>query len=116
MPRLSCTSCGFTISLTRREAEFGMICPECHGPRLRPPIKERPGKRLSTFRPATVRALIGGAVCLFAGPPVLWQGVLNLHGKAGYLWARAVALGVLLLVAAVAFLIAGLIGVYRDLK
>jgi hypothetical protein len=88
MPRVGWSSCGFSMSMTRKELEVGMIYPECDGNRLRPPIKARPGRRLS-------------------GPVVLLLGLQNLHGKAGYPWARAIALGVLLIVGAVVFITAG---------
>lgn len=116
MPKMACMSCGFTTTLSRKAAEIGMICPECNGPRLRPPIKARPGRSLSTFRPVTVRALVAGVLCLLSGPPILLMGLHNLHGKAGYLWARAVAFGILLLVGAVVFIIAGIVSAYKDLK
>ena len=74
MPRLKCPSCRFTITVTRREAEFGMRCPQCHCGRLIEERKERPGKRVVTLRSGTLRALIGGVISIIIGPLLLCLG------------------------------------------
>jgi hypothetical protein len=106
----------FETSLSRQEADFGMICPECHGGRLAQQFKERKGNRVTTLRAGTIRALVGAAICIVTGPPLLLAGINNLGGQAGILWARAVAAGVLLILGAVVCLVVGIVGLYRDLK
>jgi hypothetical protein len=114
--RLVCRSCGYSVPLTEREAELGILCPECHCCRLREKIKERKGRRLVTLRPATVRALIGGGIGLVAGPVLTAVGIANLGGKAGILWARVVGIGLVFTIAAIISLVMGLVGLFRDLQ
>ena len=116
MPRMWCLSCQYETTLTAREAEHGMTCPECHGGRLVRKRKERPENRVTTLRANTVRSLVAGAVCALAGPPLLMVSLANLSGKAGYVWARGVAGGILLLITAVVFLLVGVVGLIRDLR
>jgi hypothetical protein len=97
-------------------ADFGMPCPECHCGPLLHVRKERKRNRLTTFRAGTIRALVGGVICIVVGPPLLLLGVVNLNGKAGILWARAVAAGVVFTLLAFGCFAYGIVGVYRDLK
>ena len=115
MPRVACRSCGYTRSMTKRELEFGMRCPECHGGNLKPiPKKTREGRVVST-RPVTVRSLIAGALLLVLGGVALAWGLSHMNGR-GPMGARMVGGGVVLLIAGVVSLGTGLYNLVIDLK
>jgi hypothetical protein len=116
MPRLKCPSCSFAISLSRREADIGMLCPECHCSRLIVQRKERKANRVVTLRSGTVRAIVGCVICILLGPILLGISIPNLGGRAGILWARVTAFGGLLILMGIGCFVAALVGLYKDLK
>lgn len=114
MVRVVCRACRYARDLTRREAEFGMMCPNCHSQKLRPPVRARQGHNQPSLRPLTVRTLFGAVFCLFTGPLLLAATYPGLAGRSDPITLRLFALGILLLIAGVIALITGLVGVYRD--
>jgi hypothetical protein len=114
--RMTCPNCFLTQELTPTEAEVGMICPRCRGRPLRQRVKARRGREVVKLRPSTVRFLAGGGLSLIIGPVLLAIGIPNLGDRAAVLWARLVAIGALFVLIGIGGLIAGFVGLYRDLK
>ncbi len=113
--RMTCPECFMTLGAPPEEAYSGMRCPRCRC-RLRRRINERKGRGTVTLRPGTVRLLLGGGISIVLGPVLLAIGIPNLHGRAGMVWARLVAIGAIFAVIGIGMLIGGFVGLYRDLK
>ncbi|MGL4551771.1 MAG: hypothetical protein ACRC33_11335, partial [Gemmataceae bacterium] len=111
--RMACRQCNYSRDLTDREAEFGMLCPECHCQYLRPPLRSRRPGEFPSVRPATVRALIGGVCLLFLGVPLAAYGYRHFAGPG--LGPRLFAYGIVLAGAGLISLITGSVLLVYDL-
>lgn len=113
MPRMECRNCGYTRTMTQREADFGMDCPECYGRRLKPVPRKRSRVDYDvSVRPVTMQALIGGALALAVGIPLVLYGRENWN--AGRFGARFIGVGLTLIIGGIIGLVIGVTGLIRD--
>ena len=116
MPLMECRNCGYQRKMSRREMEYGMLCPKCHGGNLREPIKVRPGRSDFIFRPATIRTLIGAGIGLVVGPAMILIGWRWMGGPGVGVGTRLFAYGIVFTLASFVGLGTGLWMLQRDLS